>query len=375
MMDTSFYNPNLIDFTKEPIFFGKGKNTQRYDVLKYKFFDDLNDKMLGQYWRPDEIDVARDKRDFHIMPDNMKNAYTRVLQRLIFLDSAQGRGMLQTFGNYITNPEFESLVTTWEFFENIHSRSYTHILRSVYENPTEIFDESFTLEPLVKIASSIISKYDLCFSDSIVYLDKSLKYKNFTESDSLKESLLRLLVEINILEGVRFFSGFATIWSMHYSQGLMERTTNVLRLISRDELLHLQATQYLLRILRTKSEEGFAEIYAKIEPQIPEMFRDAMDEEFMWIDFIFEKGSFLGMTPDLAKLYLKHICNKRLKAISANTIYDGVSKNPIPWVDNYIHYDGVEVLPQEQELTNYVMDNLDKSISDKKIKELADSIK
>lgn len=374
-MDTSFYNPNLIDFTKEPIFFGKGKNTQRYDVLKYKFFDDLNDKMLGQYWRPDEIDVARDKRDFHIMPDNMKNTYTRVLQRLIFLDSAQGRGMLQTFGNYITNPEFESLVTTWEFFENIHSRSYTHILRSVYENPTEIFDESFTLEPLVKIAKSIISKYDLCFSDSIAYLDKSLKYKDFTESDGLKESLLRLLIEINILEGLRFFSGFATIWSMHYSQGLMERTTNILKQINRDELDHLQVSQYLLRVLKASKEEGFTEIYKKIEPQIPEMFRDAMDEEFEWIDFIFEKGSFLGMTPDLAKLYLKHLCNKRLKAIHAPTIYEGVSKNPIPWVDSYIHYDAVEVLPQETELTNYVFDNLDKGISDSKIKSLRASLK
>lgn len=369
-MNLSVYNENLIDFTKEPIFFGLGRNTQRYDVLKYKFFDDLRDKMLGQFWSPDEVDVARDKRDFAVMPDNMKSTYTKVLQKLIFLDSVQGRGMLQTFGNLITNPEFESVVTVWQTFELIHSKSYTHILRSVYDSPSEIFDGSFDIPELVSLAKGISNSYDFCYADAANYLDKSIKYPNYNETSSLKDSLLRLLIEINILEGVRFFSGFATIWSMHYSQGLMERTSLVLKLICRDELLHLQVTQFLLRILKTKADEGFQEAYNRIDSQIPEIFRNAVEQEFEWVDCLFADGSFLGMTPELAKSYLKHIANKRLKALGHNILYEGYSKNPIPWIDGYVNYDGVSTLPQESEIINYKTDTLDKSISDAEIERL-----
>lgn len=370
-LNLSVYNENLIDFTKEPIFFGSGRNTQRYDVLKYKFFDTLRDKMLGQFWSPDEVDVARDKRDFHTMPENMKSTYTKVLQKLIFLDSVQGRGMLQTFGNLIVNPEFESVVTVWQTFELIHSKSYTHILRSVYDSPSEIFDGSFDIPELVELAKGISQSYDSCYSDATEYLNKCLQYPNHTNTDKLKESLLLLLLEINILEGVRFFSGFATIWSMHYSQGLMERTSLVLKLICRDELLHLQVTQFLLKILRTKQDEGFTEIYAKIEPQIPEIFMRAVDQEFQWVDCLFESGSFLGMTPELAKSYLKYIANKRIRALGFNGIFEGYGKNPIPWIDGYVHYDGVSTLPQESEIINYKLDTLDKSITDNELKELS----
>lgn len=369
-MKQSVYTDNYIDFTKEPLFFGEGRNTQRYDVLKYPFFDELNDKMLAQYWRPDEIDVSRDKRDFENAPQNIKTAYTRVLQKLIFLDSVQGRGMLQTFGNLISNPEFESLTTTWEFFENIHSRSYTHILRSVYANPTEIFDQSFELKPLVNLAKGTAQIYDNCYSDATIYLNQCFKNPNAKPDKRLYESLILLMLTINLLEGVRFYSGFSCIWSMHFSQGLFERTSNVLKLICRDENLHLQVTQYLLRLLRDKDEEGFREVYAELAPKIPDIYRAAAEEEFTWIEYLFEDGEYLGMSIDLAKTYIKHITNRRLKALALPTIYEGVAQNPIPWVQKYITYDDVEQLPQETELLTYKFNTLDKYISDDQLKAL-----
>ena len=373
-MKQSVYVDNFIDFTKEPLFFGEGRNTQRYDVLKYPFFDELNDKMLAQYWRPDEIDVSRDKRDFENAPQNIKTAYTRVLQKLIFLDSVQGRGMLQTFGNLISNPEFESLVTTWEFFENIHSRSYTHILRSVYANPTEIFDQSFELKPLVNLAKRAAQIYDNCYSDATLYLNQCFKNPNAKPDKRLYESLIRLLLTINLIEGQKFYSGFSCIWSMHFSQGLFERTSNVLKLICRDENLHLQVTQYLLRLLRDKNEEGFAEVYAELTPKIPDIYRESAEEEFTWIEYLFEDGEYLGMSVELAKTYIKHITNRRLKALALPTIYEGVSQNPIPWVQKYITYDDVEQLPQENELLVYKFNLLDKYVSDDQLKELENKL-
>ena len=368
-MNNSVYFDKQINFLDEPIFFGKGRNTQRYDILKYPFFDDTNVKMLGQFWQPDEIDVSKDKRDFQTMPENMKNTYTKVLQKLIFLDSVQGRGMLQSFGLVITNPEFESIVSTWEFFENIHSRSYTHILRSVYDNPSEIFDESFKIKELVGLAKDISSKYDDCFNNVVGYCDRDF------DENLVKPSILKLLIEINILEGIRFYSGFATIWSMHYSQGLMERTTNILRLICRDENLHLQVTQYLLKLLRDSESEGFVKFYKQIESQISEIYENACQQEFEWIDFLFKDGAFLGMSPELAKSYIKYICNRRLRSLGFNGIFEGFNKNPIPWVDDYINYDKNEFLPQENEILNYKLDILDPSISDSVIEKIRSKLK
>ena len=373
-MNQSVYDENYIDFLKEPLFFGKGRNSQRFDVLKYPFYDNTNDKMLGCYWRPDEIDVSRDKRDFHQMPQNMKDTYTRVLQKLIFLDSVQGRGMLQTFGNLITNPEFENCVTTWQFFEgSIHSRSYTHILRSVYDNPTEIFDASFDIKQLTSLAKETSKSYDNCWNQALAYLyetNTNFGNKRIEASEDFKKALLYLLLEINILEGIRFYSGFATIWSMHYAQGFMERTTKILQLICRDENLHLQLTQYTLRLLRDSKEEGFQKLYADLEQWLPSIYEAACEQEFEWIDFLFEGGAFLGMSPDLAKAYIKYICNRRLKTLGAEILYPDFIKNPIPWVDSYINSDANEVLPQEVEITNYKFDILNKQIKDSEIEAL-----
>ena len=46
------------------MFFDGSVDVARYDVLKYRQFDKLTDKQLGFFWRPDEVDVLRDAKDF-----------------------------------------------------------------------------------------------------------------------------------------------------------------------------------------------------------------------------------------------------------------------------------------------------------------------
>ncbi len=369
-MKRVLYNNEYIDFTKEPIFFGKGKNSQRYDVIKYPIFDSLWEKMAAQDWTHDEVNCVKDQSDFNILNEPMKHAYTRVLNKLIFLDSIQGRGILQTIGTIVTNPEFECCITEWQRFEiSRHSRSYTHILRSVYSNPSKIFDESFEIDELLEIAKSISTPYEECFQNITKY------HLNMCNIDEIKKSLIWLLIEINILEGIRFYSGFATIWSMHYSQGLMERTSKILQLICRDENLHLAITQNLLKILANNEDEGFKDIYNEIRPLIKEKYLEAAEQEFSWINYLFKYGNFLGMTSELAKNYIKYITNRRLKAIGEPILFEGFTKNPLPWISSYISYDNQEVLPQEGEILNYKLDILDQSISSETLNKLVKKIK
>lgn len=364
------YTNKLINFQHEPLFFGTGKNSQRFDQVKYPTLEKLLDRMSAIDWAFDEIACTKDQADFNVLSDAMKHAYTRVLNKLIFLDSIQGRGLLQTIGSVVTDPMLELVLLEWQRFEGVkHSRSYTHILRSVYPDPSKIFDESFEIPELLKLADSISAPYEKCF-------ELVTKYNlNEASKEEVKEAILWMLIEINILEGVRFYSGFATIWSMHYSQGLMERTGKILQLICKDENLHLAITQNLLKILSSNKDEGFTEIYEKIKPKIREKYLEAAEQEFKWIDYLFIKGAFLGMTPDLAKSYLKYIVNRRLKSIGEDVIFDGFGQNPIPWVSNYISSDRVEGLPQEQELVSYVMSIMDNSISDNQITNLKRKLK
>lgn len=373
MKKQSIYNGEYINFNRERLFLGEGKNSQRYDVLKYPFFDAMADKMMGQDWTHDEVNCVKDKQDFHFLSDAMKHAYTSVLQKLIFLDSIQGRGMLQTFGSLITLPELEACVTIWQHFEiDKHSKSYTHILRSVYDNPTEVFDASFRTPELLGLAGTISQPYDRCFELVTEYNYRLLRGMEISAAleQELRQAIVRQLLEINMLEGIRFYSGFATIWSMHYSQGLMERTGKVLQLICRDENLHLAISQYLLRLLRTVPEEGFQEAYAFWQPSILDLYSEAVEQEFAWVDYLFRHGSFLGMTPDLAKMYIRFLANRRLRAIGEPPLFEGVTQNPLEWVDTYINNDLTENLPQESEILNYKVDILNQSVSEAQLQGL-----
>ena len=369
----SIYNPNFINFNKEKIFFGEGKNSQRYDVLKYPFFDKINKTMMGQDWMDDEINCIPDKQQWITMPLSMQHSVTSVLGKLSLLDSLAGRAFITILGAIVTLPEFEACILTWQHFEcNKHSRSYTHILRSVYDNPTEIFDGFFEIKELIKLSKEIAVHYDDCLQKVISYDYKTLNGQKVSDEEmlELKKSIVRMFLEINILEGIRFYSGFSTIWAMHYSQGYMEKTGKILQLICRDENLHLAITQHLLKILRDNADEGFQEAYAFWQPQIREIYRNAAEQEFEWIDYIFKEGGFMGMNADIAKSYIKFLTNKRLKAIGENIVFEGFTKNPIPWSESYINNDGVERLLQEGEQISYKMDILNQFITDEQLKHL-----
>jgi ribonucleoside-diphosphate reductase beta chain len=105
---------------------------QRYETLKYRQFDKLTDKQLGFFWRPEEVDVMRDSKDFKELTAYEQHIFTSNLKRQILLDSVQGRSPNLAFLPLVSIPELETWIQTWAFNETIHSRSYTQIIRNVY---------------------------------------------------------------------------------------------------------------------------------------------------------------------------------------------------------------------------------------------------
>ena len=153
-------NTNSYDHTASKMFFDDALGMQRFDTLKYRAFDKLTDKQLGFFWRPEEVDILRDAADFKNLTEHEQHIFTSNLKRQIVLDSVQGRAPAESFGSIVSLPELENWIITWTFSETIHSRSYTHIIRNIYPNPSKVFDEMMDIQEIVDCADSISHHYD-----------------------------------------------------------------------------------------------------------------------------------------------------------------------------------------------------------------------
>src|SRR6056300_289421 len=159
-MAKTVFNKEKVDFTKQNMFFGADQNTQRYDTFKFPVFDKLNQTMLGYFWRPEEVSLQKDRADYLTFRPEQKHIFTSNLKYQTLLDSVQGRGPCLAFLPYCSLPELESCIVAWDFFETIHSRSYTHIVKNVYANPSDVFDTILDDEKIIERAESVTKPYD-----------------------------------------------------------------------------------------------------------------------------------------------------------------------------------------------------------------------
>ena len=334
-----------------------GVGIQRYDTLKYRQFDKLTDKQLGFFWRPEEVDVLRDAKDFKELTANEKHIFTSNLKRQILLDSVQGRAPIEAFGPIVSLPELENWIITWTFSETIHSKSYTHIIRNVYANPSKVFDEMMDIQEIIDCGEDITAYYDDLVETCSYYNllgegthtvnGKKIKIDLY----ELKKKLWICLASVNILEGVRFYVSFACSWAFAELKK-MEGNAKIIKFIARDENVHLASTQQLMKIL-PQDDPDFVKIKAQCEPLVIKMFEDAVEQECAWADYLFKDGSMIGLNAQLLKEYVQWIANKRMTAVGVPSSYKGVS-NPLPWTQKWIAGGDVQVAPQETEITSYV---------------------
>ena len=366
---TIFNAKNKQDHTKAKAFLDPsgGVTIQRFDTLKYKQFDKLVEKQLGFFWQPEEVDIHKDANDFKLLTEHERHVFTSNLKRQILLDSVQGRAPSEAFGPLISIPELEAWTTTWTFSETIHSRSYTHIIRNVYANPSEIFDDIMDIKEIVDCADDISKNYD-------ELIDLTLKYQLLGEGKhkvngkkvevdlyELKKSLYKTLMSVNILEGVRFYVSFACSWAFAELKK-MEGNAKIIKLIARDENLHLASTQSLLKIL-PKDDKDYIKIAKETEEECIQMFVDAVEQEKEWADYLFKDGSMIGLNAQLLGDYIEWICCKRMVGVNLKCPYVVPQMNPLPWTQKWIAGGDVQVAPQETEITSYITGGVKQDVS------------
>jgi ribonucleoside-diphosphate reductase beta chain len=338
-----------------------GVNLQRYDTLKYKQFDKLTDKQLGFFWRPEEVDITKDSKDFKDLTIHEQHIFTSNLKRQILLDSVQGRSPNLAFLPIVGIPELETWIETWAFSETIHSRSYTHIIRNVYSDPSKVFDEMLDIKEISSCSDSISKYYD----ELVRYNDNPNLFGTYEH----KKVLYKALMAVNILEGVRFYVSFACSWAFAELKK-MEGNAKIIKLIARDENVHLASTQQILKLLPT-DDKDFVKIRKECEGESTEMFMDAVRQEKDWAEYLFKDGSMIGLNSELLKQYVEWIAAKRMRAVGITPPYQTSQANPLPWTQKWISGGEVQVAPQETEISSYVIGGTKQDVTEDTFKGLS----
>jgi ribonucleoside-diphosphate reductase beta chain len=346
------------------MFFDDSVDIARYDEVKYLGYEKLTDKMLGMFWRPDEIDVTKDRAEFRDLSEHEQHIFTSNLKRQILLDSVQGRSPNLALLPICSLPELEVMIETWAFFETIHSRSYTHIIRNIYPNPSIVFDEINSISEILDCADDVSKYYD-----DLIRLNNEASVGNVVFPYEHKKALWLCLHSIYILEGIRFYVSFACSWAFAELKK-MEGNAKIIKLICRDENLHLSASTQVIRNL-LKEDPDFVRIQKDCTDEVTSMFLDAINQEKEWVDFLFKDGSMIGLNGIILKEYVEWIGTKRMKTLGYMSPFQVSQANPLPWTEKWISGAQVQVAPQEVEISSYIVGGVKQDVTDDTLKGLS----
>jgi len=361
------FNRNEFDTFSQPMFFGENVNVSRYDTQKYKIFEQLIEKQLSFFWRPEEVDLSNDRKDFAELPAHEKHIFLSNLKYQTLLDSIQGRSPNVALLPIVSLPELETWIETWSFSETIHSRSYTHIIRNVISEPSEVFNDIVNNEYITKRAESVTKYYDDLI-EGVTY------YQNLGEGQheingetvnislrELKKKLYLTVASVNVLEAIRFYVSFACSFAFA-ERAKMEGNAKIIKLIARDEALHLTGTQHMLQIWALgKDDAEMGEIAKECKDEVVQIFKEAAEQEKEWAAYLFKDGSMIGLNQDILSQYVEYITNQRLTAIGLDAIF-ATKQNPLPWINAWLVSDNVQVAPQEAEISSYLVGAIDSEV-------------
>ncbi len=353
---------------QEPMFFGQTVNVARYDQQKHEIFEKLIEKQLSFFWRPEEVDVSRDRIDYQALPAHEQHIFLSNLKYQTLLDSIQGRSPNVALLPLVSLPELETWIETWAFSETIHSRSYTHIIRNLVKDPAQVFDDIIVNEQIIKRADDIARYYDELISATQLWQqfgEGEHQLNGHTVQVSLyelKKKLYLCLMSVNALEAIRFYVSFACSFAFAERE-LMEGNAKIIKLIARDEALHLTGTQHMLNLLQSgKDDPQMAQIAIECRAECQALFVRAAEQEKEWADYLFKDGSMIGLNRDILCQYVEFITNVRMQAVGLEAPF-AERPNPLPWINAWLSSDNVQVAPQEVEVSSYLVGQIDSELN------------
>ena len=322
---------------------------QRFEEVKYKKIADFDATARGFFWQPEEISLSKDANDFKDASDAVKHIFTSNLLRQTALDSLQGRGPTQVFTPVCSLPEVEALMYNWGFFEtNIHSKSYSHIIRNIYNVPKDVFNTIHDTKEIVDMASSVGNYYDKLH---VINCRKELG-QEVTEKEHVRAVWLALHASY-ALEAFRFMVSFATSLAMVENKIFMGNG-NIIQLILQDELLHKGWTAYMINQV-VKEDARFVEAREECHAEVYQLYMDVIREEKEWATYLFKLGPVIGLNANILRDFVDYTAVGALKDIGIKYLQPAPKSTPIPWFNKHTDTSKKQSALQETESTNYVI--------------------
>jgi ribonucleoside-diphosphate reductase beta chain len=338
---------------------------QRFEEVKYDKIANFEETARGFFWIPEEISLTKDSSDFKDASDAVKHIFTSNLLRQTALDSLQGRGPAQVFTPVASLPELEALCYNWSFFEtNIHSRSYSHIIRNIYNVPKDIFNTIHDTQEIADMASSVGEYYDALH---VLNCKKALGHK--VDEHKHLTAIWMALYASYALEALRFMVSFATSLAMVENRIFMGNG-NIISLILQDELLHKGWTAFLINQV-VKEDDRFHSIQDECKDEVYQLYMDVIREEKEWADYLFQKGPVIGLNANILKDFVDYTALESLKAIGIKYNESAPRVSPIPWFNKHSDTSKKQTALQENESTNYVIGVMSESLNYDDLPELA----
>jgi ribonucleoside-diphosphate reductase beta chain len=363
------FNMNKTNHLSADIFLdvSGGVDIARYDNVKYPALLKAGERMHSFFWTPEEVDLSKDRIDFKGLINNEKHIFTSNLKRQILLDSIQGRSPLTTFLPIISNPESEFDIIAIGFYESIHSKSYTHIIRNVYNDPGEVFD---TIKDIPEIRD--------CARDVSMYYDNLHRYNCMMETDhpdydryEHKKAIWLALYAWNALEALRFYVSFVCSWAFGEMKKMVGNSS-IIALICRDEETHRMFTAQLIKLL-PKEDPDFLKIKEECIGEVTEMYLSVGEQEKGWAKYLFKDGSIIGLNEKILCEYIDWLSVKRMGVVDLQHPLKGkVGSNPLPWVDSWINSSDVQTANQETENIKYLVGAIKQDLDVKKYSNVFD---
>jgi ribonucleoside-diphosphate reductase beta chain len=325
---------------------------QRFEEVKYNKLVKFEQEARGFFWIPEEVSLTKDANDFKDASDTVRHIFTSNLLRQTALDSLQGRGPAQVFTPVVGIPELEALMYNWSFFEtNIHSRSYSHIIRNIYNVPKDVFNTIHDTKEIVDMASSVGKYYDLLHR---LNCRKELNDNGIAVSE--EEHIKAIWLALNAsyaLEAFRFMVSFATSLAMVENR-IFIGNGNIISLILQDEILHRDWTAWMINQV-VKEDPRFAQAKAECEAEVYQMYLDVIREEKAWADYLFKLGPVIGLNAQILKDFVDYTAVGALKEIGIKYLEPAPRSTPIPWFMKHVDTSKKQTALQENESTNYVI--------------------
>jgi ribonucleoside-diphosphate reductase beta chain len=326
---------------------------QRFEEVKYNKLVKFEQEARGFFWIPEEVSLTKDANDFKESSDTVKHIFTSNLLRQTALDSLQGRGPAQVFTPVVGIPELEALMYNWSFFEtNIHSRSYSHIIRNIYNVPKDVFNTIHDTKEIVDMASSVGKYYDELHRINCHKELSSEMTGMVLEQEHIKAIWLALNASY-ALEAFRFMVSFATSLAMVENR-IFIGNGNIISLILQDEILHKDWTAWMINQV-VKEDPRFAAAKAECEAEVYQLYLDVIREEKAWADYLFQKGPVIGLNANILKDFVDYTAVGALKEIGVKYLEPAPRSTPIPWFMKHVDTSKKQSALQETESTNYVL--------------------